>query len=377
MVVATGPSKTRPGPARKRRPLPARLIENGWDAVTLLSADGTVLYASPATARVIGYTPEEFIGRNALEPIHPDDLPRIQEIFGRLMASPRQTFSGPFRYRHKDGGWRWLEGVGTNLLDEPGVRAIAANFRDVTRQRDDERLRSQLAAIVESSHDAIIGIDLDGGVVSWNGAAERLYGYAAAEMMGRPLSLLLPPGHADEMQALVERLRRGDVIDEYDTVRVRKDGTRIEVSLNLSPVRDAEGHIIGAAKITRDASARHKELRRQRILAESGAVLTASLDEQAILDSDPVGGPVPGGLLRHPRPAARTASCADHRRPRRSGQEELHARWPASTGPRPTPRAGQPRSDSDGPPRPRTRVLPPGRRAGRRMHPPARDPARP
>ncbi|HVS37000.1 MAG TPA: PAS domain S-box protein [Gemmataceae bacterium] len=260
------------------------LIEHSWDAVCLLAADGSVLYASPSTERIHGYSRQEFLGRKALDLVHPDDLPRIMEMFGRLTASPGQTLTTSFRYRHKDGRWIWLEGVGTNLLEEPSVRAIAANFRDVTRQREVEEIRSQLAAIVESCDDAIIGKTLDGVIVSWNKAAERLYGYTAEEMIGQPLSRLIPPGQPDELPGLRERIKRGERISDHETVRLRKDGTRVEVSLSISPVRDADGRIIGAAKITRDATARRKAEKRQRLLAESGAVLTASLDDQAILE---------------------------------------------------------------------------------------------
>ena len=261
------------------------LIEHGWDAVCLLSAAGDVLYASPSTDRIHGYSRQDFVGRKALELVHPDDLPHLMEAFDRLLASPGQTLACSFRYRHADGRWLWLEGVGTNLLDEPSVRAVAANFRDVTRQREDEQIRSQLAAIVESSDDAIIGKTLDGVIVSWNRAAERLYGYTAEEAVGKPLSILIPPGLPDELPGLLERLKRGETIDHFETVRLRKDGTQVEVELSLSPVKDAEGRIVGAAKIARDSTARRKAEKRQRLLAESGAVLTASLDDQAILES--------------------------------------------------------------------------------------------
>ena len=119
------------------------LIEHGWDAVRLLSAAGDVLYASPSTDRIHGYSRHDFVGRKALELVHPDDLPRLMETFSRLLARPGQTLTCSFRYRHADGRWLWLEGVGTNLLDEPSVRAVAANFRDVTRQREDDRRKDE------------------------------------------------------------------------------------------------------------------------------------------------------------------------------------------------------------------------------------------
>jgi PAS domain S-box-containing protein len=111
------------------------LIEHSFDALALIGADGIILYASPSTTRILGYAPGELIGRHALEPLHPDDLPRMAELLAQLVQSPGRSSTAPCRYRHKDGSWRWIEGTGTNLLDEPSVRAIVANYRDVTEQR--------------------------------------------------------------------------------------------------------------------------------------------------------------------------------------------------------------------------------------------------
>ena len=115
-----------------------------------------------------------------------------------------------------------------------------------------------LAAIVESSDDAIASKTLDGIVTSWNRAAERLFGYAAEEMIGRPIAVLAAPGRENEMPAILERIRRGERVDHFDTVRRRKDGTLVEVSLTVSPVRDEAGRIVGASKIARDITERRR-----------------------------------------------------------------------------------------------------------------------
>jgi PAS domain S-box-containing protein len=242
------------------------LIERSRDAVVLLAADATVRYVSSPTVPILGYTPEEFIGRNALELVHPDDLPRISAIFAQLLASPGGSRTALYRYRHKDGSWRWLEGTGTNLLDDPAVRAVAAYYRDITRQREAEQAQAELAAIVASSEDAIVGKDLDGVITSWNGGAERLYGYAAAEVVGRPMTVLMPADRPDELPGILERLRRGERIDPYETVRRRKDGGLVQVSVSISPIKDAAGQIVGAAAIARDIGGQKRleaELRRQ------------------------------------------------------------------------------------------------------------------
>ncbi len=122
-----------------------------------------------------------------------------------------------------------------------------------------------LAAIVESSDDAIVSKTLDGIVTSWNRAAERLFGYTAAEMVGRPISLLAPAGREDEMPAILEHLRRGERVDHFETARRRKDGSLVEVSLTISPVRDARGRLAGASKIARDITERRRAEREREL----------------------------------------------------------------------------------------------------------------
>jgi PAS domain S-box-containing protein len=122
-----------------------------------------------------------------------------------------------------------------------------------------------LTAIVESSDDAIASKNLDGIVTSWNHAAERLFGYAAEEMIGRPISILAAPGRESEMPAILERIRQGERVDHFDTIRKRKDGTLVEVSLTISPVRDEAGRIVGASKIVRDISERRRTEREREL----------------------------------------------------------------------------------------------------------------
>src|SRR2546428_4901551 len=115
-----------------------------------------------------------------------------------------------------------------------------------------------LAAIVESSDDAIIGKTLDGTIISWNPGAEQIYGYRAEEVIGRPISILVPPDHTDELPTIFERLRSGERIDHYQTVRMHKDGKRITVSVTISPVRDERGQIVGASAAARVIAAQHE-----------------------------------------------------------------------------------------------------------------------
>src|SRR5690606_32577508 len=127
-------------------------------------------------------------------------------------------------------------------------------------------LAERLAAIVESSDDAIISKDLDGVIVSWNKGAERLYGYAAEEAIGRPVSMLIPEDRPDEMPSILARIRAGEQIEHYETLRRRKDGGVVHVSLSVSPLKDAQGRIVGASKIARDVTERVRLEERQKLL---------------------------------------------------------------------------------------------------------------
>ena len=131
------------------------------------------------------------------------------------------------------------------------------------RAEDDVR---RLASIIENSDDAIVSKDLDGTITSWNSGAERLFGYSAAEAIGRPVTMLMPPDRIDEEPGIIARIRRGERIEHYDTVRRRKDGTLIDISLSVSPVKDASGRIIGASKIARDITDRKRAEQQQQLL---------------------------------------------------------------------------------------------------------------
>ncbi len=138
-----------------------------------------------------------------------------------------------------------------------------------------------LAAIVDSSDDAIIGKTLDSIVRSWNGGATRIFGYTADEMVGRSIVTLMPPDRQHEEPAIVARLSRGERVDHYETVRMRKDGALIDVSISVSPIRDDAGRIVGAAKIARDVSEEHRLRRAERVLSEQLQEQAIELEQQA------------------------------------------------------------------------------------------------
>src|SRR4051812_11824290 len=141
---------------------------------------------------------------------------------------------------------------------------------------------SFLAAIVDSSDDAIVSKDLNGVITSWNRGAERIFGYNSAEVIGRPVTILIPPDHIDEEPKILERIRRGERVDHYETVRRRKNGSEVDVSLTVSPIKDLRGKIIGASKIARDITEKRRAEERLRQSEERFRVTLASIGDAVI-----------------------------------------------------------------------------------------------
>jgi two-component system sensor kinase FixL len=143
-----------------------------------------------------------------------------------------------------------------------------------------------LAAIVESSDDAIIAKDLHGTVLAWNRGAERMYGYTATEIIGKPISVLIPPDQPNELIDIMARLARGERVEHYETVRVTKDGRHLDVSLSISPVKDAAGRVVGASTIARDITATKQDIRRLRESeARLRSIVEAAVDGIIVIDA--------------------------------------------------------------------------------------------
>ena len=167
----------------------------------------------------------------------------------------------------------------------PTREGLSVYLRDITDRKREEELNARLAAIVEFSEDAIIGITYEGTILSWNPAAEHLFGYSAEEVNGKPISILYRPDKEDEFPQIMRRLSQGERIEHYETQQVRKGGKLIEVALSISPIRDSGGRIIGAAKIVRDITAQKRARAAEHFLAEASAVLASSLNYAATLQS--------------------------------------------------------------------------------------------
>jgi two-component system sensor histidine kinase VicK len=261
-----------------------------------------VIRWTPELEAMHGLLPGGFGGTRSAwqELIHPDDRARtLQQLYE---AMPKGVFESEWRVNLSDGEVRWLSGRASLFRDEAGNprRWIGVNI-DITDRKHAEEIHAHLAAIVESSNDAVVSKDLDGIVKTWNKGAERIFGYTAEEVIGRSIQLLIPQEMKHEEADILARLRRGERIEHYETSRLRKDGERIAISLSISPMKNAAGQIIGAAKIARDITEKklaeeqifqlnqHLEVRvqeRTSQLAEANAKLIAQAEKLTAINAE-------------------------------------------------------------------------------------------
>ena len=218
--------------------------------------DGRIIYWSSGAQRLYGWTRQEATGRNAHE-LLATHFPRpLVEIEAELLRDAQ--WHGELHQRTRDG--RPIHVASHWSLQrnaDGGPRAVAVVNNDISTRRNAEDALLRLGTIVASSNDAIIGMALDGTITDWNNAAMTLFGYPGAEIVGRPVTVLYPPDRMGEETALLRRLHRGEPVDHFETVRRRRNGETFPVSVNLSPIRDATGAVIGASKIVRDLSDAH------------------------------------------------------------------------------------------------------------------------
>lgn len=215
--------------------------------------DGRFVEVNQTACAMLGYTLSELCDLTSLDVTHPDDVARTRELGQRLHRGEIASYSLQKRYRRKDGSVFWSSTAVTLVRGSHGhPDRYFGILQPIQDSRQSEEVKRRLAALVDSSDDAIITKTLDGVITTWNPAAERMYGYTAAEAIGQPVTMLIPDDHADEEPGILLRLSRGDRIDHYETVRRRKDGGIIHVSLSVSPIIDSSGRIIGASKIARD-----------------------------------------------------------------------------------------------------------------------------
>ncbi|WP_119271669.1 sensor histidine kinase [Taklimakanibacter deserti] len=240
-------------------------------AVYITDPDGRIVYFNKAAADLWGVEPEigksEFCGSWRL--FWPDGRPLPHDECPMALAlKEKRPNRGMEAVAERPDGIRIpFIAYPTPIYDFAGEMTGAVNMLvDITDRKRAELNTQRLVAIVENSDDAIISKDLNGVITSWNAGAERLFGYTAEEVIGESVTMLIPPDYLDEEPEILERVRRGDRIDHYETVRRRKDGTLVDISLTVSPIKIRDGRIVGASKIARDISERKRQQEQQALL---------------------------------------------------------------------------------------------------------------
>jgi diguanylate cyclase (GGDEF)-like protein/PAS domain S-box-containing protein len=246
------------------------LLESAPDAMVIVDSSWEIVLVNAQAEKLFGYRREELLGQ-CVEMLVPE---RFHEDYSGYRAAysadPHRLAMGTgveLCAQRKDGTEFPVE-ISLGPIETEEGTFVSSAIRDITERKRVERAASQFVAVVEASSDAIIGKDLEGRVVLWNRGAERLYGYTEAEMCGESISVLVPPGHDDELPELIRRARAGERIERHETVRVRKDGTLVDVSLSLSPIYDRDRNVVGIATVATDISVRLRYQEQLRFLAD-------------------------------------------------------------------------------------------------------------
>ena len=231
------------------------MFESANDALFLTDKEGRILDVNSVACRRLRYRREELL-KMSLKDI---DTKSVAAGLGKRLQAIREQGQRVFESEHlrRDGSSFPVE-VSAKAIIYKGEPVILGIARDITERKRIEDLNSRLAAIVESSDDAIIGKTLDGVITSWNHGAESMYGYSAKEAVGKSIAILIPADLPEELRRTLESVRRGEAIQHYETRRRRKDRTIIGVSLTVSPVKDGSGTIVGASVIAQDITGRKK-----------------------------------------------------------------------------------------------------------------------
>ena len=240
-------------------------------AIYTTDAAGRITFYNEAAAELWGCRPElgksEFCGSWKLYWPDGRPMPHGQCPMALALKEQREVRGMEAVAERPDGTLVHFVPYPTPLYDASGTLIGAVNMLiDISDRKRADMHAQRLASIVESSDDAIVSKDLNGIITSWNRGAERLFGYKPEEVIGKPITILIPADRMNEEPEIIERMRRGERVDHYDTVRRRKDGSLIDISLTVSPLKDADGRIVGASKIARDITERKRAQEQQKLL---------------------------------------------------------------------------------------------------------------
>ncbi len=274
------------------------LLENSTDLIITVDSSGTLQYVSPASEQMLGRTSEELLGQNVLGFIHPDDHNAVLTALGSALQNPGSIHNASCRCMHKDGSWRTLHGVGRAVADEAGQLLIVINARDISEQKQSEDARQEseerFSALATSASDPIICIDSKGIVLFWNNAAETVFGYAPGEILGKPLTLIIPERYHEYMQGGLERVVTTGEFDiggiSFEFIGLRKSGEEFPAEMSFATWK-AQSDVFFSC-IVRDISERRradetlqreKEFTRTIIETADVIIIALDLEDQVIL----------------------------------------------------------------------------------------------
>jgi PAS domain S-box-containing protein len=278
----------------------AGIVASAMDAIVTLDSRHRIVVFNAAAVRIFGYEEAAALGQplELLIPrrFHAAHSDHVRE-FGKTGTTNRAMGQLGALWAVRANGEEFQIEASISQVEIGGEKMFTVILRDVTERKQAEEIRERLAAVVDSSDDAIIGKTLNGTITAWNRGAEKVFGYSSMEAVGQPIAMLMPPERVDEEDGILARIECGESVKHYETIRVRKDGTRIDVSATISPIRDRNGVVMGASKIARDITERKRaeaalaeqaeELSRQaeELLRSQTALETQKLMLQSILDS--------------------------------------------------------------------------------------------
>src|SRR5262245_10316664 len=254
------------------------IVESSDDAIIGMTLEGLIISWNAAATRIYGHQQSDAVGQHITALIPPEFRDEEQRILDKVRRGERVEHFETTRAT-RDGRRIRVSLTLSPVRDATGaVIAASETARDIEAQKRAEHATAQLAAIVESSEDAIVSKGLDGIVQSWNAGAQRMFGYTPEEMIGKPITTIIPPELHGEEAMIIDRIRGGQPVKHFDTVRVAKDGRRIALSLTVSPIRNARGRVIGASKVARDITERKRAERelvesRRRLATEAAALV--------------------------------------------------------------------------------------------------------